>query len=980
MALKYIIDAVKDPIQEQVVQTITELAVTKGWQALQKSHKVLSILKKLKLVNLAEDFAVVYVHALAEYGAEKEPKALVQLFALPAVREALENDHRSGSDTFLQEVEHQLHTSPQLTALKRHYPSVQSLQAEITEFQQTVAYVQMQAANPFALKQYNEVKKSLDQLLEEKHRNSFEGQVEQYLDKQITAFQQKYLESDKYIDLNGKVFEMTVTGIFEDVRGIKQAISWPEDPNTESPVEHPTLSRELKSTTYAPLDKFINSWLKDTRSRLLVIMGEYGTGKTTFASHLTHQLGCQYRGKGCTGTITDEKQRIPLFLPLRNFGKDIGSFVSDQCSNDHGITTLHFGEFKQRMGELLVIFDGFDEMTQRVDAVEKRENFAKLNRLLEENPNGKFILTCREEYFQSKEELKATFRSEAGLDIVYLLPLDEGQIKQFLRSHTDDPVTYWKQIDKTFDLKDLAKRPVLLELIIKYLPKLLQEKKGERIRASDLYQACIEEELSRVADKLNTILPGPARLDILKRLAAWMYVNDTLSFDTREIEKELALQEVFNVKTKWEYERHLSEFLTFTFLLREDDYQFRMSHKSFRDYLAALVFLEEVNKNAMLHFPKRKISGEVQSFMLEHPLDQKHLLALVKSAKGPEVEWQGTNAANLLLALDKEGLAGENLSECVLKEVNFWDSKLEETSLHSAILTGSRFTNTIFAAEGLSKADLSESSLTIAHEKIQSLNGIEKMIGLKSLDCAHNSIMEISLLSQMLNLRSIWCYKNKIEDIASIATLSNLQILDCSNNQIRNIEAVGNLTNLIWMECSSNQITDISPIARLTNLQLLSCYSNQISDLAPVAELANLQHLSCHSNQIADLAPVAELTKLNEFDFSSNQIADLSPIAGLANLQELSCSSNQIADLAPVARLANLQSLSCGNNQIADIAPVAGLANLQKLYCHNNPITDLSPLYGLKNLRELQLSKGQFSEKALAELREAVPGLEVKLV
>ncbi|MBK8565248.1 MAG: leucine-rich repeat domain-containing protein [Saprospiraceae bacterium] len=75
-----------------------------------------------------------------------------------------------------------------------------------------------------------------------------------------------------------------------------------------------------------------------------------------------------------------------------------------------------------------------------------------------------------------------------------------------------------------------------------------------------------------------------------------------------------------------------------------------------------------------------------------------------------------------------------------------------------------------------------------------------------------------------------------------------------------------------------------------------------------------------------------------------------------------------------------MQLLECGSNQIADITPVAGLANLVRLYCDNNPITDLSPLYGLKNLRELQLSKGQFSEKALAELREALPGLEIKLV
>ncbi|MBK8565247.1 MAG: leucine-rich repeat domain-containing protein [Saprospiraceae bacterium] len=876
MALKYIIDVVKEPIQEQVVQTITELAVTKGWEALQKSHKVLSILKKLKLVNLAEDFGVVYVHALAEYGAEKEPKELVQLFALPTVREALENDHRSGSSTFTAEVEHQLHTSPQLTALKPHYPHVQSLLSEIKEFKDTVEYVQMQAANPFALKQYNEVKKSLDQLLEEKHRNSFEGQVERYLDKQIVAFEQKYLEGGKYVDLNGK---KNVPYIAFDSGGFVKR------PNEDINFDYEVLDAEL---LFCPLDNFIKDWLRDSTSRLLVIMGEYGTGKTTFASHLTHQLGCQYRGKGSTGTITDEKQRIPLYLPLRNFGKDIGSFVSDQCSNDHGITTLHFGEFKQRMGELLVIFDGFDEMTQRVDAVEKRENFAKLNRLLEENPTGKFILTCREEYFQSKEELQATFRSEAGLELVYLLPFDEGQIKQFLHSHTDDPDTYWKQIDKTFDLKDLAKRPVLLELIINYLPKLLREKKGERIRASDLYKACIEEELSRVADKLNTILPGPARLDILKRLAAWMYVNDTLSFDTRQIGEELKLQEVFKVSSEWEYERRLSEFLTFTFLLREDDYQFRISHKSFREYLAALVLTDEVNKKDILHFPKKKISKEVQNFMLEQGLEQKNLLSLVKTAKSPEAEWQGTNAANLLLALDKEALAEQNLSDCVLREVDFQLANLSETSFHGASLIDSTFSGSIINAEGLTKADFTNAELVLYLHSASSLNGIEKIKGAKRLDCSINYI----------------------SDLSPIKGLTNLQRLDFQHNKVQ----------------------DLTPIAGLVNLEQLVCFDNKVSDLSPVADLLNLKRFFFENNEVKDLSPIAGLLNLEFVICDSNKINDLSPVAGLVNLEKLRCSSNQISDLTPIVGLSNLESLSCDFNQISDLASIAGLTNLKQLF------------------------------------------------
>ncbi len=953
------------PILETIFVTIAKEilkgAVKDKWKSQQREHRALAILKPLGLARLENEPKSIYAHALVDYGVDKEPPQLVLLFAQADVRAALEKTPEKLPAT----LDAHLHTNPDLKALKG-FPSVKSLEEEIAQFQSIFEGFQRQAADPFMLKRINSMQDTLEKLEEENRINSFEYQVEKYLNLSIRDFAKNYFSRSQYVPLNGvknnstfsidhsddltlvkgvgsRVAEMLkANGIltFADMAStsidryreiLKQnSVSKFRDPSNwsqdalmiKSSDEIPSFGSRKNQEEFRPLDNYIEKWLNKTSSKLLIIMGEYGTGKTTFTKFITHQLACNYLNRDYyTLSIKDEKRRIPLYLPLRDFEKSMENFVSDKCSNGYNIKSLNFAGFKQRIDqdELLVIFDGFDEMTQKTDADEKERNFAKIRRLLLESSNSKFILTCREEYFQSREEMQKIFGQDVNTDIVHLLPFDDNQIHQFLRSHTDDPEGMWQQIENTFDLKDLAKRPVLLELIINHLPSLLKEKgKNGRIKASDLYRSCMKDEFKRKYD-LSFLTRDDDRLEILKRLAVWMYVNDTLSFDTREIGGELKLQELFEVKATWEYEKRLSEFLTFTFLLREDDYRFRISHKSFRDYLTALVFVDEVNNNALLHFPKAMATQEIRNFMLEHPLDKKILLQWVLTAKQLPTEkaWQGTNAANLLLKLDKQILAGENLSDCILKEVDFSESNLSETSFHGAVLEGSAFSESILLAASIAKADFSDCSLDLTDTGLKSLVGIEKLFGLKALYCSSNPISDLSPLAGLPNLHTLSCDYNEISDLSPLADLPNLQTL----------------------YCDYNEISDLSPVTGLQNLQMLSCSSNQIGDLSPLADFQNLQRIDCHSNKISDLSPLASLHKLQFLYCHSNLIIDLSPLAGLHNLHTLYCHSNLISDLMPLAGLQNLQTLSCSSNPISDLSPLAGLPNLQTLYCDPNQIS-----------------------------------------
>lgn len=159
-------------------------------------------------------------------------------------------------------------------------------------------------------------------------------------------------------------------------------------------------------------------------------------------------------------------------------------------------------------------------MTRKIDADEKSKNFEKIRQLIDGSEKSKIILTARQQYFQSAADLQEVFKhaGKKNYQFIHLLPFDDDQIQQYLKTHTDNPGYYWEQIKKIFDLHDLAKRPVLLQLIVDYLPDLIEEKgEKEAINASDLYDKCIQDELRRKSSELDFIIPGKYRLEILHK-------------------------------------------------------------------------------------------------------------------------------------------------------------------------------------------------------------------------------------------------------------------------------------------------------------------------------------------------------------------------------------------------------------------------------------------------------------------------------
>ncbi|MCX6628749.1 MAG: DUF4062 domain-containing protein, partial [Candidatus Solibacter sp.] len=224
----------------------------------------------------------------------------------------------------------------------------------------------------------------------------------------------------------------------------------------------------------------IDGFLEDPEVNHLTILGDFGTGKSCCAMELTMRL------------LERGGPRTALFFSLRDYQhvETLQSIVTKGMTEKYGILNFNYPAFLRLLeeGRLLLIFDAFDELAT---LSERWATVASLRRLNEAvRGRSKVILTCRTHYFTTDAaaregiagsmprggELFAELEGRRNYSIVYLEPFSGEQIREFVRRHHPlDSDAVMEQIGRLQLEEDLATRPVLLEMILKTLPRLLKE-------------------------------------------------------------------------------------------------------------------------------------------------------------------------------------------------------------------------------------------------------------------------------------------------------------------------------------------------------------------------------------------------------------------------------------------------------------------------------------------------------------------------
>ncbi|MFE4243187.1 hypothetical protein [Peribacillus butanolivorans] len=349
------------------------------------------------------------------------------------------------------------------------------------------------------------------------------------------------------------------------------------------------------------IDGYIDFWQKDHQKEHISILGEFGTGKSWFCLRYTWEMIKQYQEAKSKNL---PRPRIPILILLRDYSKvlNVDTLISDFFFRVQKIEMKGvFPAFMQlnRMGKLLLIFDGFDEMADKVNKQKMIDNFWELATVIK--GKSKVIITCRNEHFpQIKEgrsllnaELKESTKYLTGetpqFEVLELLKFEKDQIKQILSFFTDEKTI--SNLMENEEITDLLSRPIMVELIIDALKEIEQNKPIDMAR---IYLYATQRKMQRDIKETRTFTSLADKLYFLCELSWEMLQNDKLKINYKEFPKIVG--RLFGHKIEdneidyWRYDLQAQTIL----IIDEEDGNYKPAHKSFLEFFVAYKFAAEM--------------------------------------------------------------------------------------------------------------------------------------------------------------------------------------------------------------------------------------------------------------------------------------------------------------------------------------------------------------------------------------------------
>ncbi|NIO83954.1 MAG: NACHT domain-containing protein [Candidatus Aminicenantes bacterium] len=502
--------------------------------------------------------------------------------------------------------------------------------------------------------------------------------------------------------------------------------------------------------------EFVQKWLTKPERKHFSLLGDYGTGKTSFARKLAYNMAKEYKEK--PGSV-----RIPFFVDLRQCQKALSlhTLILEQLKIA-GVEPVNADIFLKLLaeGKILLIFDAFDEMATMSSAEITLNNFRQLNQVV--IGEAKVILTSRTHYFRDKYEVDRILKKQdVGIlsehatmllrevcdkpeyEIVYLKEFTPHQVKEYLKKALKNK---WKdahyKIKSIYNLEDLSHRPVLLDMIVKTLPKIDVNGKAE-FNVVHLYEVYTFSWIERDDHRFQIIKEG--KEELVEGLACKLWQEGQKSIHYTALSDVLSRHLKSKIKTTRELEAADFEVRTAAFLVRDAGGNYSFAHKSFQEFFIARKIKKELLKGNTKVLDLRRLSLEI-IFFLRHLMENDNqiiqpmaeLLAqeykknisenalllfytVIKMgcldqrfSLNEEVEFSEKDAENFQHCLDQHlpgkiqlqhaALSGVTLSRMVFKNVDF-----NRASLEKGILTDTMFENITFGKSLLKSSDFSHS-------------------------------------------------------------------------------------------------------------------------------------------------------------------------------------------------------------------------------------------------------------------------------
>ena len=584
------------------------------------------------------------------------------------------------------------------------------------------------------------------------------------------------------------------------------------------PVTHETIAVHHFGKNEGWIDNYVDRWLSDSAQEHISVLGDYGTGKTWFVLHYAGEALEKYLEAKKKGV---ERPRLPLVIQLRDYAKaiDVENVLAGFFFSKHKIL-LHSEVFNQlnRMGKLLLIFDGFDEMADKVDRQKMINNFWELAKVVV--PGSKAILTCRTTHFPDAKEGRALLNAEllastANLtgeppqfEVLELEKFNEEQIRKVLSLRTDS--TTAKKIMDNSRLLELAHRPMMTELILEALEDIKDDKPIDLAR---VYLYAVRRKMVRDITTRRTFTSLADKLYFLCELSWEMLSTDRMSLNYRLFPERIRKLFSSFVQEQKELDHWQFDLLNNTMLIRNGDGDYSPAHKSLleffvaykfaaelgilasdftevaqdqsplrqgvkpKDYKWSAYFVREVGREgevqplvplkgfsteSLTHLgttlgkaPLTKAVTDLLVSMLDSATTIETLLKVIQSTRGEEEA--------------KVGYVGGNAITLLVK---YNPQALEGQNLEGVVVKGANFTNASLRNVNFSGANLSDTVFTPTFGSVLSL-ALSQDKKVLAIGDTNGKIH----LWQVENSRQLWHCKGHANDIASVAFSPNGEIL-----------------------------------------------------------------------------------------------------------------------------------------------------------------------------------------------------------
>lgn len=481
-------------------------------------------------------------------------------------------------------------------------------------------------------------------------------------------------------------------------------------------------------------------------SNAVVVLGDYGAGKTSFCLKLCHALA--------NGIKQGKSVPLPIYIQLKDYTKAINmdSLITNLLVNNCRIPNASIHTFKELLEciDIILIFDGFDEIARRVDYAVKFKVFNEICSYATDLT--KIIVTCRPNFFNQRNEFERIFKNSplhfeptsvnVEFEEVQINDLNVDQIKRYVNSFKRElaenglnHVEFIKILDNIHDLWDLAKRPVLLNVMLETIPRMGKSGKNEKINAATLYTRYTGFWLDREDRKGKTLIKSSEKIRFTQLLAKKMFITNNLTINHKELPDEV--KHYFDINDPENIEHYSHDIRSCSFLNLDDIGNYKFIHKSFMEYFVAKEIAYEIKqlrnaKNELKVQIINELLGECLlnleiGLFIRDLIDNEELTEFdLKSLNIEELYGLTDVAKKNLLSIsikvqsdinelltglkDFEGvdLSFVNLNNITLRGVNFSGAIFYKSVLKNVKLDYCNMVNTVFRKSILNHVELSE--------------------------------------------------------------------------------------------------------------------------------------------------------------------------------------------------------------------------------------------------------------------------------